>query len=351
MKKVLQRCAQALGTQMAYYQADGKLLAVSAVDLAAPKRIALAEDALLAEGEWTTYDGGGLLALGPAQGRGGYLWLENVGCLNSANAALLAALIPMARTGGGNERPDVEGLYRDIFFGRLQPVEVVELCKVLHIDPQAERCVALCCVADQTLASAKRILSSIFPKGKQDQLLELDAQTLALVHTFRQDSKDELVEALLATADTLQAELDIRPALSLSGNCGQVTELEQALRQARQAMEVGTRIDPGQALHVYEGLALELYLYQVPQAVSLDFLQRVAPQGCGKSLDEEMRQTIQKFFQNNLNVSETARQMYLHRNTLVYRLDKLQKLTGLDLRRFDDAVTFKIMMTLGSFLN
>ena len=64
-----------------------------------------------------------------------------------------------------------------------------------------------------------------------------------------------------------------------------------------------------------------------------------------------MRQTIQKFFQNNLNVSETARQMYLHRNTLVYRLDKLQKLTGLDLRRFDDAVTFKIMMTLGSFLN
>ena len=139
MKKVLQRCAQALGTQMAYYQADGKLLAVSAVDLAAPKRIALAEDALLAEGEWTTYDGGGLLALGPAQGRGGYLWLENVGCLNSANAALLAALIPMARTGGGNERPDVEGLYRDIFFGRLQPVEVVELCKVCLL--YTSRCV------------------------------------------------------------------------------------------------------------------------------------------------------------------------------------------------------------------
>ena len=186
MKKVLQRCAQALGTQIAYYQADGKLLAVSDADMAAPERIALAEDVPL--GEWVPYGGGGLLALGPAQGRGGYLWLEDAGRLNRANAALLAALIPLARTGGGNERPDTEGLYRDIFFGRLQSVEVMELCKVLHIVPQAERCVALCRVADQTLASAKRILSSIFPKGKQDQLLELDAQTLALVHTFRQDS-------------------------------------------------------------------------------------------------------------------------------------------------------------------
>ena len=63
--------------------------------------------------------------------------------------------------------------------------------------------------------------------------------------------------------------------------------------------------------------------------------------------NEEMLSTIEKFFENSLNLSETARQLYIHRNTLVYRLDKVQRATGLDLRAFDDAVTFKLMMLLG----
>jgi carbohydrate diacid regulator len=61
-------------------------------------------------------------------------------------------------------------------------------------------------------------------------------------------------------------------------------------------------------------------------------------------LDDETMVTIQKFFENSLNISETARQLYIHRNTLVYRLERLEKMIGLDIRKFEDAMTFKIAM-------
>ena len=101
----------------------------------------------------------------------------------------------------------------------------------------------------------------------------------------------------------------------------------------------------------YDNLGIGRLIYQLPTTLCKLFLKEVFKDGSFESLDQETLNTIQKFFENNLNVSETSRQLYVHRNTLVYRLDKIEKHTGLDLRKFDDAIIFKVAMLVKKYLD
>ena len=128
-------------------------------------------------------------------------------------------------------------------------------------------------------------------------------------------------------------------------------DLERSYKEAKMALLVGGIFENDRPIVNYNNLGIGRLIYQIPVEFCKLFLNEVFRTGSFEMLDTETMLTIQKFFENNLNVSETSRQLYVHRNTLVYRLDKIEKITGLDLRRFDDAIIFKVAMLVKRYLD
>ena len=116
------------------------------------------------------------------------------------------------------------------------------------------------------------------------------------------------------------------------------------------ALEIGKIFDTEKTIVSYENIGIARLIYQLPDTLCEMFLKEVFKKGSIESLDQETLFTIQKFFENNLNVSETSRKLFVHRNTLVYRLEKIKKLTGLDLREFDHAIIFKVALMVKKYL-
>ena len=148
--------------------------------------------------------------------------------------------------------------------------------------------------------------------------------------------------------DTLGAEAMITPLIGISTLVERVQDLSQAYRESRIALEVGKVFDTEKDIISYDNLGIGRLIYQLPTTLCELFLDEVFKKESINVLDSD---TIQKFFENNLNVSETSRKLFVHRNTLVYRLDKIKKLTGLDLREFDDAIIFKVAMMVNKYLS
>ena len=141
------------------------------------------------------------------------------------------------------------------------------------------------------------------------------------------------------------------PAIFILGTCVTgIKELAHSFKEAQVALEVGKVFDTEKTIISYENLGIARLIYQLPTTLCDMFLKEVFKRGSIESLDQETLFTIQKFFENNLNVSETARKLFVHRNTLVYRLEKIKKLTGLDLREFDDAIVFKVALMVNKYL-
>ena len=130
-----------------------------------------------------------------------------------------------------------------------------------------------------------------------------------------------------------------------------IKELAKSFKEAQVALEVGKVFDTERSIISYENLGIARLIYQLPTTLCDMFLKEIFKKGSIDSLDQETLFTIQKFFENNLNVSETSRKLFVHRNTLVYRLEKIKKLTGLDLREFDDAIVFKVALMVNRYLN
>ena len=130
-----------------------------------------------------------------------------------------------------------------------------------------------------------------------------------------------------------------------------VKDLARSFKEAQIAIEVGKVFDTEKNIVSYDNLGIARLIYHLPTTLCETFLKEVFKKGSIESLDHETLFTIQRFFENNLNVSETSRKLFVHRNTLVYRLDKIKKLTGLDLREFDHAIIFKIALMVKKYLS
>ncbi len=150
--------------------------------------------------------------------------------------------------------------------------------------------------------------------------------------------------------DVLWQELGIKTVIGIGTVVSHIRELARAYKEAGVAIEVGKVFDTEKSVINYENLGIGRLIYQLPTTLCEMFLQEVFKKNPIDSLDQETLFTINKFFENNLNVSETARKLFVHRNTLVYRLEKIKKLTGLDLREFDDAITFKVALMVKKYL-
>ncbi len=244
-----------------------------------------------------------------------------------------------------------EAFLKNVLLENELPGDIALKAKGFDIPYAAPRLVML--VKGQSVDSLTLIktLNEIFPADESNYVLPLDENTIALLLDASEDSELDAYEEL---AREILAQLVTDHLISARIGIGLVADtLKDAARSYREAavsLTVGKIFEPASYLMRYDRLGLGRLIYQLPPTLCEMFLQEVFKPGAYEALDRETQTTISKFFENSLNGSETSRQLFVHRNTLVYRLDKVQKITGLDLRNFDDAVLFKLAAMVKRYL-
>ena len=216
-----------------------------------------------------------------------------------------------------------------------------------QIPMEADRCVMLFQLEQTDRLSAYSMLGELIPLSDSDVLVEMNRHLVALIKDVDEfDDSDDLGQYAEAVLETLMEEAVQHVSVGIGEVKHNLAQLGESYTEARRAMEVGRIFNPDGQIHVFRKLMLERFLMNVPREESLYYHGLLFNRKTAKLFNEEMLQTIDMFFRKDLNLSDTARQLFIHRNTLVYRLDKVQRQTGLDLRHFDDAVTFKILCEL-----
>ncbi|MEA5065787.1 MAG: helix-turn-helix domain-containing protein, partial [Eubacteriales bacterium] len=247
---------------------------------------------------------------------------------------------------------DREQSYRCILRDEVEGAELESLALEHSIALDKSRLVLVVHLGSLDTELALGILSNVVSEEAGDAVVELDRHTVVLIKQLDEQSEYEEMEQLgLAIESTFVNETSHPVYIGIGEPKKQLSLLSESFREARRAIDVGRIYRSEEYVFVYRKLLLERFLADVSVDMRGQYNQMMFNRKTARLFNEEMIHTIEKFFENSLNLSETARQIYIHRNTLVYRLDKVQRVIGLDLRKFDDAVTFKMMMLLGKNAN
>lgn len=229
--------------------------------------------------------------------------------------------------------------------------DVYDRASRLHIRPDIPRVLFLLETRNHMDEMIIEILKEIFPFHEKVYLVPVNEYQLAVLYPVKESTTPEYVRQVACTiVDTLNAEALSHVQLSYSGILTSLMELPDAYRQVSLSLKVGKLFYSEQTIFPYNQLGIGRLIYQLPISLCEDFLSEIFGEGQIESFDPETLQAVDKFFQNNLNIAETSRQLHMHRNTLIYRLDQIEKKTGLDLRQFEDAMTFKITIMIMNYL-
>ena len=252
-----------------------------------------------------------------------------------------------------NDRYDRTNLIRNIILDNVLPGDILVSAKELHLAYDTPRVIMLLRTNDNASSSHTlvEVVQSLFPEKNRDFVFSLDEHNTILAKEIHADMTEEELDALAHTVlDTANTEAYAQITIGIGSVAPTIKDLAKSYKDARVALEVGKVFGTERPVINYENLGIGRLIYQLPTTLCELFLSEVFKKEDMDALDSETLFTIQKFFENDLNVSETSRQLYVHRNTLVYRLDKVQKVTGLDLRIFDHAIVFKIAMMVKRYL-
>lgn len=238
-------------------------------------------------------------------------------------------------------------VYRRALRGELTGSELEALSHEHQLPSALERCVMVFHIVQTDSDRAYDLLKDITPLQDKDVLVDMDRHTVVLLKDMSEESDlEEMTQFAQALQETLMGETAHQMTIGIGRSRHTMDELRESYMEARRAIEVGRIFKPEESIYVYSRLILERFLMELPQDISAYYHGLLFNRKNQRLFNEEMLYTIDMFFKKDLNLSDTARQLYIHRNTLVYRLDKVQKQIGLDLRSFEDAVTFKILMEL-----
>ena len=250
------------------------------------------------------------------------------------------------------EKHDRGTFVKNIIMDNILPGDIYIRAKELHFSTETPRAVFLVRQLDHSDVSTVDVLSGMFPDKLQDFVISINESDIAVVKQFAAEpSAEELYTIAKAMEDTLRNELYIKTAIGIGTIVFHLRELADAYKEAQTAIDVGKVFDTEKTIINYENLGIGRLIYQLPTTLCDIFLTEVFKKNSIEALDQETLFTINKFFENNLNVSETSRKLFVHRNTLVYRLEKIKKLTGLDLREFDHAIVFKVALMVRKYLS
>ena len=249
------------------------------------------------------------------------------------------------------EKHDRGTFVKNIIMDNILPGDIYIRAKELHFATDAPRAVFLIRQVGHSDVATVDVLSGMFPDKLQDFVLSINEMDIAVVKQITPSTTSEDLEKMAATMEeTLKNELRMRTVIGIGTIAEHLRELADSYKEAQTAIEVGKVFDTENSIMHYENLGIGRLIYQLPTTLCEIFLSEVFKKNSIDSLDQETLFTINKFFENNLNVSETSRKLFVHRNTLVYRLEKIKKLTGLDLRQFDHAIVFKVALMVRKYL-
>ena len=249
------------------------------------------------------------------------------------------------------EKHDKGTFVKNIITDNILPGDVYIRAKELHFVTDVPRAVFLVRQVGRADVAAVDVLSGMFTDKQQDFVLSINETDIALVKQIAPNTeKADLIKMAQHIEDTLRSELFVKTVIGIGTVAGHLRELADSYKEAQVAIEVGKVFDTEKSVINYENLGIGRLIYQLPTTLCEIFLSEVFKKNSIDTLDQETLFTINKFFENNLNVSETSRKLFVHRNTLVYRLEKIKKLTGLDLREFDDAIIFKVALMVKKYL-
>jgi len=249
------------------------------------------------------------------------------------------------------EKHDRGTFVKNIIMDNILPGDIYIRAKELHFATDAPRAVFLIRQVGHSDVATVDVLSGMFPDKLQDFVLSINEMDIAVVKQIGPNvSGEELEKMAVSMEDTLKNELRIKTVIGIGTIAEHLRELADSYKEAQTAIEVGKVFDTEKSIMHYENLGIGRLIYQLPTTLCEIFLSEVFKKNSIDSLDQETLFTINKFFENNLNVSETSRKLFVHRNTLVYRLEKIKKLTGLDLRQFDHAIVFKVALMVRKYL-
>jgi len=249
------------------------------------------------------------------------------------------------------ERFDRDNFIKNLLLDNLLLVDIYSRAKKLRIDNEIKRVVYLIETDVDSDVSVMEIVRSIFPDKLRDFVTAVDEQCIILVKELAERDSSEEIEQIASTiVDTLSTEAMSKVYVSIGSVVRDLQNVSSSFKEARLAKEVGKIFEADKQIVNYERLGIGRLIYQLPLPLCRIFIKEMLQGFSIDDIDEEMFTTVMKFFENDLNVSETSRELYIHRNTLVYRLDKLQKMTQLDLRKFGDAITFKITLMVNKYL-
>lgn len=250
-----------------------------------------------------------------------------------------------------DEKFDRGNFIKNVILDNILPSDIYVKARELHFNSDVTRVVLLIRANSTTDISAFDILKSIFPDEQQDFLFTISEDEILLIKEVKPGIEAKYIELMgESIVDILTGEYLIKASVGIGTMVNGVKELAGSYKEAQTALEVGKVFDTEKTVVCYENLGIARLIYQLPTTLCDMFLREVFKMGSIESLDYETLFTIQKFFENNLNVSETSRKLFVHRNTLVYRLEKIKKLTGLDLREFDHAIVFKVALMVKKYL-
>lgn len=251
-----------------------------------------------------------------------------------------------------DEKYDRSNFIKNVILDNILPGDIYLKTRELHFNSEVSRVCLLIKIVSKTDVSAYDIVQNLFPDKSKDFVININEVEIALVKEIKPDTESRDLEKLASSiSDTLSSEFYTHCVVGIGTTVTGIKDLARSFKEAQSALEVAKVFDTDRTIVSYDNLGIARLIYQLPTTLCEMFLKEVFKRGSIESLDQETLFTIQRFFENNLNVSETSRKLFVHRNTLVYRLEKIKKLTGLDLREFEDAIVFKVALMVKKYLN
>ena len=249
------------------------------------------------------------------------------------------------------EKFDRNNFFQNLIMDNMLLVDMYNRAKKLHIEVAVPRVVYVIESDSESNATVSQLLKNMFSPESGDYVTEVDEQNVILVKALEEGyTSIDLNMVAQSIVDTINAEAMVNVRVAFGSTASELKDVSRSYKEAMVAVDVGKIFYEERMVNSYSALGIGRLIYQLPANLCQMFIEEIFKNADPATFDEEIVSTVYKFFENSLNVSETSRQLFIHRNTLVYRVEKLKALTGLDVRVFDDALTFMIAMMVYNYL-
>ena len=249
------------------------------------------------------------------------------------------------------DRIDKNSFYQNLLLDNLLLVDIYNRAQKLHIEAVQSRCVFVIEIRPDSVHEALEMVKELFNQQNGDFVTSVDENHITVIKTIEsEDMNSELNETARMLIDMLGSEAMENAKVAYGTIVNEIKGISKSYKEAMMALDVGRIFYSEKNIIAYQNLGIGRLIYQLPVNLCQMFIKEIFGESALDELDDEILVTVNKFFENNLNVSETSRQLYIHRNTLVYRIEKLQRACGLDVRVFEDALTLKLALMVESYI-